>query len=50
VLWGTALTWMTKWKLVPATEVFEAYVQRHAERPATKWTQEQDQARQAKAE
>jgi len=49
VLWGTALTWMMKWKLVPASDVFEAYVQRHAERPATKWTLEQDEAWQAKS-
>jgi len=45
VLWGSALNWMLKWKLVPASAVFEAYVQRHSERPAVQWVLEQDHSK-----
>jgi glutathione S-transferase len=34
VLWGTALTWMTMWKMVPDLPVVTAYVERHSARPA----------------
>jgi glutathione S-transferase len=34
VLWGTALTWMTKFKLVPELPVVEAYIDRINARPA----------------
>jgi len=44
-LWGSALNWMLKWKLVPASAVFEAYVQRHSERPAVQWVLEQDHSK-----
>ena len=50
VLWGSALNWMVKWKLVPSTEVFEAYVRRHNERPAVQWAREQDQTWQGKSD
>jgi glutathione S-transferase len=42
VLWGAALNWMLKWKLVPASDVFEAYVARHEARPAVIWAHAQD--------
>ena len=42
VLWGSALNWMIKWKLVPATAVFESYVARHNERPAVREAQLRD--------
>jgi len=48
LLWGSALNWMVKWQLVPAKEVFTAYVARHNERPAVAWVNEQDAASQAK--
>jgi glutathione S-transferase len=34
VLWGTALTWTTKFKLVPETPLFTAYMARVNARPA----------------
>ena len=34
VLWGTALTWMTAFKLVPPLPVIEAYIGRVNDRPA----------------
>ncbi len=34
VLWGTALTWMTMFKLVPALPVVQAYIDRVNARPA----------------
>jgi glutathione S-transferase len=36
VLWGTALRWMTMFKLVPETPAVKAYVERIAARPASK--------------
>ena len=35
VLWGTALTWTTGFKLVPLTPAIEAYIARANARPAT---------------
>ena len=34
VLWGSAMTWMTGWKLVPDSAEIAAYVERHTARPA----------------
>ena len=34
VLWGTALTWITGFKLVPALPVIQAYIARMSARPA----------------
>lgn len=34
VLWGTALTWTTKFKLVPELPVIQSYIARVSERPA----------------
>ena len=34
VLWGTALTWITMFKLLPASTVIQAYVDRAGARPA----------------
>ncbi|MEJ0068654.1 MAG: glutathione S-transferase family protein [Pseudomonadota bacterium] len=34
VLWGTALTWITRFQLVPATPVIQAYIDRVNARPA----------------
>ena len=34
VLWGTALTWITMFKLIPALPVIQAYVDRAGARPA----------------
>jgi glutathione S-transferase len=34
VLWGSALTWMTNFKLMPETPALAAYLQRFAARPA----------------
>lgn len=34
VLWGTALTWMTQFKLIPDRPEFAAYIARFNERPA----------------
>jgi glutathione S-transferase len=34
VLWGTAMTWMSGWKLVPDVPEITAYVERHAARPS----------------
>lgn len=34
VLWGTALTWTTKFKLVPELPVISAYIERTGARPA----------------
>jgi glutathione S-transferase len=42
VLWGTALTWMTNFKLVPVTPEIEAYVARANSRPAVLKVKEMD--------
>jgi glutathione S-transferase len=34
ILWGTALTWMTKFELVPRLPVIQAYIDRVNARPA----------------
>lgn len=35
VLWGSAMTWMSGWKLVPDAPEITAYVGRHMARPST---------------
>jgi glutathione S-transferase len=42
VLWGTALTWMTGWKLVDAVPPIAAYVERWNARPSVKTAAEID--------
>lgn len=42
LLWGTALTWMTDWKLVPDTPEITAYVERHVARPSVIKVKESD--------
>lgn len=42
ILWGLALQWMIGFKLVPNTEVFRAYVDRIASRPAALKVARQD--------
>jgi glutathione S-transferase len=42
VLWGTALTWMTAWKLVEAVPPIAAYVERWNVRPSVKTAQDID--------
>ncbi len=44
ILWGTALGWMTAFKLMPERPEIMAYVRRIAERPAVKRAQEKDAA------
>jgi glutathione S-transferase len=44
VLWGTALTWMTAFGIVPASPVIKAYVERASSRPAAVRVKEQDAA------
>ncbi len=34
LLWGSALTWMTGWKLIPETPAVNAYVERFTARPS----------------
>jgi glutathione S-transferase len=42
VLWGTALTWTTMFKLVPTLPVIQAYIERFNARPSVKWVREKD--------
>jgi glutathione S-transferase len=42
VLWGSALTWTTMFKLVPTLPVIQAYVEQFNSRPAVKWVREKD--------
>jgi glutathione S-transferase len=42
VLWGTALTWITMFKLVPALPVIQAYIDRINTRPSVTWVREKD--------
>ena len=42
VLWGTALTWITMFKLVPELPVIKAYIDRVNARPAVKRAQAKD--------
>jgi glutathione S-transferase len=44
VLWGTALTWITAFKLVPELPEIMAYVKRANERPAVERTKAKDAA------
>ena len=39
-LWGSALTWLTQFGLVPATPEISSYVERFAARPAAARTRE----------
>jgi glutathione S-transferase len=42
VLWGTALTWMTGFKLVPEMPVVKAYIERFGSRPAVQRAKAKD--------
>jgi glutathione S-transferase len=42
VLWGTALTWTTAFKLVPDLPVIKAYMDRVNARPAVAWARAKD--------
>jgi glutathione S-transferase len=42
VLWGTALTWITKFQLVPALPVIQAYIDRVNARPSVARVQAKD--------
>jgi len=42
VLWGTALSWITKFQLVPLLPVIKEYIDRVNSRPAFKWAQNKD--------
>ena len=42
VLWGTALTWITLYQLVPAEPVIQAYIDRVNARPAVAWAKAKD--------
>lgn len=42
LLWGTALSWITGWKLVPDTPVVNAYVERITARPSFARVKEKD--------
>jgi len=44
ILWGTALGWITKFQLIPATPVVQAYVERIAARPSVARVAELDSA------
>jgi len=44
VLWGTALSWMTRFGLIEATPEIAAYLQRFSERPAVQRARSADQA------
>jgi glutathione S-transferase len=42
VLWGTALTWVTQFKLVPASPTIQAYIDRINARPSVAWVREKN--------
>ncbi|PRC93149.1 glutathione S-transferase family protein [Solimicrobium silvestre] len=42
VLWGTALTWITKFQLVPLLPVVKTYIDRINARPAVAWARAKD--------
>ena len=42
VLWGTALTWVTKFQLVPALPMIQAYIDRVNARPSVAWVRVKD--------
>lgn len=44
VLWGTALTWTTAFKLVPDLPVIKAYMARVNARPSVAWARAKDEA------
>lgn len=44
VLWGTALSWLTMFKLVPEEPPIMAYIKRHASRPSVQKLQAADAA------
>ena len=44
VIWGTALDWMTRFKIVAETPVIAAYVGRYAARPAVAAARTKDAA------
>jgi glutathione S-transferase len=42
LLWGTALSWVTMFKLVPMLPVIKTYIDRINDRPSVVWTREKD--------
>lgn len=42
VLWGTALTWITMFELVPALPVIQTYIDRINVRPSAIWVRDKD--------
>ncbi len=42
LLWGTALTWITTFKLIPALPVIQTYIDRINARPSVIWAKEKD--------
>lgn len=42
VLWGSALTWITMFKLLPETQVVQRYIDRVNQRPSVAWAREKD--------
>jgi glutathione S-transferase len=42
ILWGTALTWVTLFQLVPALPVIQAYIDRINARPSVIWVKQKD--------
>lgn len=42
VLWGTALTWVTLFKLVPISPTIQAYIDRVNARPSVVWVREKN--------
>ncbi len=42
VLWGTALTWVTLFKLVPISPTIQAYIDRVNTRPSVVWVREKN--------
>jgi glutathione S-transferase len=42
VLWGSALTWTTMFKLVPTLPVIQAYIEQFSTRPSVRWVREKD--------
>ena len=50
VLWGTALSWLTMFKLVPEEQAIMAYIKRHQARPSVQKIQAEDAALSAEHE
>ncbi len=42
ILWGTALSWVAMFKLVPMLPVIKTYIDRINDRPSVVWTREKD--------